>query len=251
MIFAIFILLIFASMVAFVQFGQPENSASPRAQLYAQNMSIWHQAAMLEIKNTAALPPAIVNCPGSGNCPAVFMNSRLWQAGSKKVNGALYNQWREYQPMVPISATAGWQSYYIRQVNGDDGNLITGNNDAYILTVFRGFGGGSRVLSVGSEKGALDESAFIKSLTSAVTDRSGIGMLSCNAVTRICEFKREAFQVNPGATGITKDDSRKFSTRTFMLMGGVAATYFPPGGTDVDAANSLHGRPAILTRVEN
>ncbi len=258
MIFALFIIVIFVGIMTFAQFGQQESNESPRAQVYAQNMVLWHQAAQLEARR---LPPAVPNCPGvpPALCPAVFLNATMWNsagAGQSIPGSRLRQNWLEYRPMVVMSNTSGWQSFYIRNVNGYTGaasGVGSNNNEAYVLTIFRGFGGGNATTAsgIGMEKGSTDENNFIKTLARTVTERSGIGRLKCDTVLNVCEFLRLSVEVAPSAAQ-RMDDSIKFSTTVFPLMTGVPSTVvFPPDGIAFRAAQTLNGRPAILTRIEN
>jgi len=242
MIFALFIIFVFAGIIGFAMFGSQPNTAVPTAQVYAANMSTWHQAAMLQVNAdvnspTAPLPP----CPATTVCYSQI-NDEIWNRGavppSEFVNHALYNNWREYQPVVPISPTFGWQSFLIRNISATaqgsgPGNLI--GTEAYVLTIFRGFNASTVALPIGSGKGGDSNDNVSLGLANTITERAGLGLLSCSGagLTGKCQFTRFA----PADTAGT-DVGLQFPTSTFN------APYFAS-----EPVNILNGRPAMMTRV--
>lgn len=246
MIFALFIILLFAGMVAFMQFGPAETNAQPRAKLYAENMLVWHQAAILEAQEEMSAG-TILSCAAPVLCMAVDLNPKIWNNATRVTINKFNELWPEYQPMIPISTVpgpaSGWQSYLIRNINSQDGTTGTtaDHNEAYVITVFRGFGNRTAPINnVGSEKGSIDESNFVRNLATSVTDRTGIGTLACNSTTPppngSCQFFRTASQTVPDSPAATQsDEGRRFPLNVFSVF---ARTIFD-------------GRPAIMTRVND
>lgn len=252
MIFALFIIMMFLGMLAFVQFGMQTNVESPRAQLYAQNMSVWHQAAMLELQQS---PPPMAPCisPSPTLCPAVPVNS-FWTGGgtqAPRAGRAMALAWPEYKSMVISSNTSGWQSFFLRNIQLDG---TSAQGTSYMLTIFRGFGGRNEDTGhrAGTDKGSVDETNMVKNLARNVTERVGIGALTCTDTQ--CSFERYSSEIVPDLPGITRDTRVIIGTDIFTDM-PTAADWFPATGTAGAGSpqavrEALQGRPAILTRAD-
>lgn len=242
MIFALFIILVFAGIMAFVQFSAPPSGELGRANMLAQNMMIWHQAAMLQARDPVAAqrPPNCLNSPPA-RCAAQVMTPYMWASGAPIAGRFLDTNWNGYLSIVPIGNQTGWQSYLLRNINGQTGSATANNNEAYMLTVFRGFGGGGQRNATVDQKGTVDENNLIDRMSESITERSGIGRLSCTALQ--CRFNRVVVQNGTG------DNNILFNTDAFLNMTGIGV-YFT-GGTPADVGRTLNGLPAIITRVEN
>lgn len=247
MIFALFLIFAFMGVLAFIQFSAPPSGELSRANMLAQNMMIWHQAAMLQARatNVAERP---TNCPNVPTpCAAQVMTQHMWLNNQPFPNRFLATNWPGYLSIVPIGNQTGWQSYLLRSINGQTGSTNTNNNEAYMVTVFRGFGGGNRRNTAVDQKGTVDENNFIDRMSESITERSGIGRLSCTILQ--CRFNRVVIQNNP-TTGLPQEDRPiLFDTAAFLNTPNLAL-YFT-GGTPADVGRTLNGLPAIITRVEN
>jgi hypothetical protein len=212
MIFALFIIFVFTGLLAFTQFGGQINVATPKAQLLAENMAVWHQAAMLEIQeNGASIAPT--SCVFSSGC-SIDLNNQLWSG--TVATGLLAQYWPGYRPSVPISVTSGWQSYYLRNIDGI--NPVTANGGrSYVLTVFRGYGAHNNSLVAGSEKGTLDAENFTQGLSKTITERAGMGTLRCAG--NECVFTRQANSQSWGTTTLVQDQPLRFRSEVFTNSG--------------------------------
>jgi hypothetical protein len=272
MIFIVLLVLVFGMVIATMQFGSAPNgagvtTASPRAALYAQNMETWHQAAMLAAQNPlVGIAKDTTDCPTAGTPCAISLNPLFWNyttslpyqvAGTANTAGlipqpALYSNWREYQPVVPIGdptkpGSGGWQSFLIRNISGTDGSQST---NSYVLTVFRGFGCGSNTCTssnVGSGTGGVDNTQIANALAKTIQDRMGVGTLACSATGTGCSFTRAAAydNVTGGATTTTSDKSLYFPLSAFTNAGTLTGTALPAS----NLGQVLNGLPAIMTRV--
>ena len=242
MIFALFIALVVTGLIIFSQFGSQPNVATPKAQVYAANMAVWHQAAMLEMNDSSFISPG--TCSPGTSCPWPLNISLLDKTTNKPIN-LLSSNWPEYTPMVAESPTSGWQSFLLQNINGLTGNI---GSDNYMLTVFRGFGGGS-VAGVETSLGNQDASNFSNGLANTVTERSGLGILNCDTsgvANPKCTFSRYSSATDPGTGNTDKPlvfDSSLLAAASVKDLNN--NPYFPSGSP----ARDLNGKMAIMTRV--
>jgi len=254
MIFALFIIMVFAGIMAFGMFGSVPNSAVPKAQIYAQNMAVFHQAAMLQVNVDAALAtPPWPSCSGSSSCDAYPLNNRLLVTTSSSyhidINGQLYKNWPEYSFVVPETASTGWQSFLIREINGKTGAAPPPADptatESYVLTIFRGFGSDSCLANTSQAQSLGNNGAdsFSLGLAKTVTERAGLGMLNCsgNGANGLCTFNRYAADANGNEKPL------KFPTQPLgNVRDGSNTKYFStPGKT----ATIINGCAAMMTRV--
>lgn len=262
MIFALLIILVFAGILAYAQFGVPFNTATAKAQVLAENMAVWHQAAMLQVEwdanHTPPVPPPVITCPANTGCTYPLNNILL----GVPLNNQLTINWPEYVSMVPEGSQSGWQSFFFGNVNGQTGDSGTGAScasipnetctESYVLTVFRGYGGGNVCVSTpvnpcppGTEQGATDPSNFAQGLADTVTERVGLGTLTCGLPGHVtyCQFNRITSANNPLAA-MTSDKPLTFDA---ALLNAGAAAYFTTGAAQTNFG--VNGRTAIMTRV--
>jgi len=252
MIFALLIIMVFAGIMAFGMFGSQPNPAVPKAQVYAQNMAVFHQAAMLQVNADLPAPPW-PSCSGSSSCDAYPLNNRLLITTSSPyhidISRQLYKNWPEYSFVVPETASTGWQSFLIREINGITGATPPPADptatESYVLTIFRGFGSGSCIANISMAQGLGGNGAdsFSLGLAKTVTERAGLGLLNCtgSGATGLCTFNRYAADANGNEKPL------KFSTQPLMnVKDGSNTKYFsPPGQT----ATLINGCVAMMTRV--
>lgn len=242
MIFALFIILVFAGIMMYVQFGTLPNVATPKAQVLAENMAIFHQAAMLEVDKNAAT----LTCAGgtTTNC-AVPLNNQIWAVNRPRPLSQFDRNWPEYRSMVRITNSSGWQSFLLRGINGLNATVINGTEN-YVLTVFRGYGGGNATLAAGSEKGKTDESNLTLGMSTAITERSGLGILNCDTTALTCKFIRYAGETNPNGSNGTE---QPLSFNPSLFTDSLNQPYFSSSATTV--SQILNGKFAMMTRVGN
>ena len=249
MIFALFLLVLFTGMIAFMQFGPGQNGmgdAKPQAQLFAENMAVWHQAAMLEVRDAAAGTAAPINCDVNSNYCAVAINDRLinMNSGALVPTGALAENWAEYRSIVPMGLPSGWQSFLIRNANATAPGVPVSDppgNENYVLTVFRGYGGGTDANAVGKDRGNNSDASMSAGLASTVEERAGLGTLICNpSPNALCVFQRTASQ----------DTALRFHVQIF-LNDSTTRPYFNNTADPNAVLTALKGRPAMMTRVQN
>jgi len=251
MIFAFLIIVVFAGIMAFGMFGSQPNPAVPKAQIYAQNMAVFHQAAMLQVNADLPVPPW-PSCSGSPSCDAYPLNNRLLITTSSPyiidTTHQLYKNWPEYLPMVPETVSTGWQSFLIRQINGITGAAPPPADptatESYVLTIFRGFGGGCLAnKNMAQSFGNNGADSFGLGLAKTMTERAGLGILNCsaNGANGLCTFNRYAADTNGNEKPL------KFSTKPLgNVKDNSNVHYFSSPG---QAATVINGCVAMMTRV--
>ncbi len=237
MIFALFIIFVFAGILSFAMFGSQPNVATPAGQVYAANMTVFHQAAMLQWSADFTANPATsyTNCLPNSTC-TYFMNQQIYPGAPA---GQLAANWPEYNSLVPEGSSSGWQSFLVRNIDGI--SLNNGSRD-YILTIFRGFGAATSTTTTGSGAGGISADNVSLGLANTVTERSGLGLLNCTGgAAGSCQFTRFA------ADSTGADKPLQFNVGIFI---GAAPNYaFSAADLAANSTTGLNGKVAMMTQV--
>jgi hypothetical protein len=239
MIFVLLILFIFGGLLVYANYGGMRPNAALPAQLLADNMATWHQAAMLQVEN--ATPGTFPNCTSAVDMCAKDLNDFIWDRPSQTPIGPLAAQWPGYRSMVRAGLYTGWQSFYLWNINAHTPGVVGG--EYYVLTIFRGFGGDADDSTVDPQSDETKAQAFVRELSQSITERVGLGMITCDGTPVVCTFSRLASQVNPGDTSMTSDVPLRFQADLFY--DGATAPFVLAGR----ATEMLDGKPAMMTRV--
>lgn len=292
MVFILLLVFVFGMVLAGSHFGSAPDggivtNANSRAMAYAQNMATWHQAALLAAKLDVVKNDS--KCPSTNTSTrcAIILNDVFWDYVNRKPKndplvGVLKQFWPDYQPMVSMASPeylnwGGWQSYLVRNTNLT-GN-VAGRDQAFVMTVFRGFGGlckndGSgggglptqnnlcKTETLSSERGGVDNFQLATALAKVVDDRLGVGTLKCTGSGGgpygNCRIYRTAAFVTTNSNGThdTKiDNPMQFDL--FPFYGLTNQTPPPPIPNFPKLMNPSNlytifdGLPAIITVVSN
>ncbi len=268
MFLAVIALMLLAGFVAFWQYTTPlgNGSLTAPAETYAQNMLIWHQAAMLQV----AQHNAKYRCDPAGPMPSmtpcvIDINDQIYGGGGPLTSysgtptplqsgdtplPALATNWPSYQPLFKQDRNNGWHSFLIRNYDLVSGTTPT--TQSWIITYYLAPSATATVKAVSGSAGALSPDKLVDGLVKTTDERSGVGLLQCVNTTVPCpqvQFVPRASQLtDPNNPNSMRSDNAINLPADSALN---AVPYWWPGPRVIDYAPDLTGAAAILTRVQN
>ncbi len=231
------VLMIFAALVGVWGFNAPNaNGANIQSEAYANNMVIWHQAAMLQVANDATVPNNLPCTQNSSTYCTQPINDRIYDATKPSpAKGAMATYWPDYQSLLPQTAGSlrGWQSWITKASDSNDFYLIT------FLPPQKPLQAGN-FTAVGSiSQVDINLPADVRAI---LQDQTGVGRLKCADVTGSTCNK---YYID--YTDVQIDLARSQSTIIQpQVINAIAATITAPDGTHPN----MVGATVIMTHIQ-